>query len=82
MKLWLILARRCAEEEREFDDAKLSVDAEYNFTSESRNAHLVWNELWPPFERLVGLSEADAEIGDLTVRTFPPKWCKERELTF
>ncbi|THH07445.1 hypothetical protein EW145_g3377 [Phellinidium pouzarii] len=32
----------------------------------NRNASLVWNELWPAFERLVALSESDAEAGDVT----------------
>lgn len=68
IKLWLILARKCAEESRDDDDSSPNgADASLP-KYENHNAHLVWNELWPPFERLVGLSEVDAEIGELTVR--------------
>ncbi|KAL5490495.1 hypothetical protein ACEPAI_5328 [Sanghuangporus weigelae] len=64
IKLWLLLARKCSEEAQGIDsDAVLST---INYASEDRNASLVWNELWPPFERLVFLSETDAELGDLT----------------
>lgn len=65
IKLWLLLARKCAEEALAIGlDAPQSATG---FMTEDRNASLVWNELWPPFERLVTLSEADAEVGDLTV---------------
>ncbi|KAI5122947.1 hypothetical protein M0805_006828 [Coniferiporia weirii] len=63
IKLWLLLARKSSEEalSEEIQVAKAS-----NRTPEDRNASLVWNELWPPFEKLVGLSEADAEVGEIT----------------
>lgn len=66
IKLWLLLSRKCTEEAQAIDNDEMLPLAVY--VLEDRNASLVWNELWPPFERLISLSETDAEMGDLTVR--------------
>ncbi|KAH8117558.1 hypothetical protein DFH11DRAFT_1504486 [Phellopilus nigrolimitatus] len=63
LKLWSLLARKCSEEMLADDAIVLSTT---DHASENRNILMVWNELWPPFERLVSLSEADAEAGDIT----------------
>lgn len=57
IKLWLLLARRCS------NDAFVtqSQDLTEGSLSRDRNALQVWNELWPPFENLVTMSEIDPE---------------------
>ncbi|KAJ7219313.1 hypothetical protein GGX14DRAFT_435653 [Mycena pura] len=47
IKLWLLLAQR-----------KCLTDKGGNVT-----ALIVWNELWPPFEALIGILEADLQLG-------------------
>ncbi|EJD06034.1 uncharacterized protein FOMMEDRAFT_119510 [Fomitiporia mediterranea MF3/22] len=62
IKLWLLLSRTCSEEARITNDGMPSAA---DHMLEDRNASLVWNELWPPFERLVNLLESDTEVGDV-----------------
>jgi hypothetical protein len=47
IKLWLLLAQR-----------KSSTDDGGNAT-----ALMVWNELWPPFEAMIGVLETDFQMG-------------------
>jgi hypothetical protein len=47
IKLWLLLAQR-----------KSVTDNGGNAT-----ALMVWNELWPPFEAMIGILEADVQLG-------------------
>ena len=65
IKLWLLLARRSSEEALLIDEN--AALAAMTCTSEDRSASLVWNELWPPFERLVSFQEAEMESGDSAV---------------
>ena len=62
LKLWMLLAQKCSlgtKDQHLLDDTKQ--------TFETRNEHLVWNELWPSFDKLVMISEVDAENGEVPV---------------
>ena len=57
IKLWLLLALKCSVQSQDADNndaangsGKISTD---------RYESSVWNELWPPFQRLIALFEAD-----------------------
>ena len=63
IKLWLLLACKC-----DTYDEKVTYSPLTDHTSRDRNVSLVWNELWPSFERLVSLTEVDSESGDIPVR--------------
>ncbi|KAI0670290.1 hypothetical protein C8Q78DRAFT_114403 [Trametes maxima] len=58
IKLWLLLARKVASEEATVDVAGKLQDGE------GLAAKMVWNELWPPFEDVVGAFEADVRAGN------------------
>lgn len=66
IKLWLLLSLRVSGKGLNENEGGSSSESEYQF-SEDRNASLVWNELWPAFESLILLSDADAEMFDVTV---------------
>lgn len=62
IKLWLLVIQTSDTVQ---GDAR---DVEINFDKESDNfAKLIWNELWPPFERIVTSFEADAINGNAPV---------------
>ncbi|KAI0831397.1 hypothetical protein BC628DRAFT_1312212 [Trametes gibbosa] len=58
IKLWLLLARKAAAETSSTDPSGGLQDGE------AIAAKLVWNELWPPFEQVVGAFEADVRAGN------------------
>jgi hypothetical protein len=61
LKLWLLLAQMPLA----------------NLTRESYSVKAIWNELWPPFEALVNLFQADNVPEDLLVRylTLTQEFC-------
>lgn len=70
IKLWLLLARKCFEESTVSQIENSAVFTKVDNVDEDINTRMVWNELWPPFEKLVTLSESDAEAGEISVRKF------------
>lgn len=74
IKLWLLLVGHAATQRRRsteaFGESKrpgLTAGTEELLTSK-----LVWNELWPPFERVVAVLEAETHAGNATVRVQSP----------
>ncbi|KAJ6596919.1 hypothetical protein DFH09DRAFT_972654 [Mycena vulgaris] len=63
IKLWLLLAQR-----------KSATDNGGNAT-----ALMVWNELWPPFEAMIGVLEADFQMG-MSMTTASLTWSTVAEL--
>ncbi|KAJ7774854.1 hypothetical protein B0H16DRAFT_1508657 [Mycena metata] len=63
IKLWLLLAQR-----------KSLTDNEGNAT-----ALMVWNELWPPFEAMIGILESDFQLG-MSMTTASLTWSTVAEL--
>ncbi|KAF7363482.1 hypothetical protein MSAN_01004100 [Mycena sanguinolenta] len=63
IKLWLLLAQK-----------KSQTDNGGNAT-----ALMVWNELWPPFEAMIGVLEADFQLG-LSMTTASLTWSTVAEL--
>ncbi|TDL27495.1 hypothetical protein BD410DRAFT_782583 [Rickenella mellea] len=56
IKLWLLLSQKCGRNE-----TTISNEQPWD---EDGDTGLVWNELWPAFERLLTLSQMDAETGN------------------
>lgn len=66
IKLWLLLVRKAAlqyKELRHNEQNQLDVlqDGEVMATK------MVWNELWPPYGRIMSILEADARVGNISV---------------
>lgn len=61
IKLWLLLARKAVPERPATDAASGLQDAE------TLAAQMVWNELWPPFENVVSVFEAEVRAGNNSV---------------
>ncbi len=57
IKLWLLLAQKCTNAIGTSDPFAEPAER----SAEDRSVSMVWNELWPPFERLVSLFEIDLE---------------------
>ncbi|PCH38065.1 hypothetical protein WOLCODRAFT_136025 [Wolfiporia cocos MD-104 SS10] len=72
IKLWLLVARGASARRREIRDPLSGTsDAQ---TESSRNEEnlamkMVWNELWPPFGRVLSVLEADAHEGHVSLLT-------------
>lgn len=71
IKLWLLLVRKTASSHREsrerlgdLDNADVLQDGEILATK------MVWNELWPPFGRVMSVLEADVLAGHVSVCMF------------
>lgn len=67
IKLWLLLSRRCATK----GPISQSQEIHEERSSQDRNAYQVWNELWPPFENLITMSEMDQDDVETLVSTIP-----------
>ncbi len=57
IKLWLLLAQKCTNAIGTSDPFAEPAER----SAGDRSVSMVWNELWPPFERLVSLFEIDLE---------------------
>lgn len=66
IKLWLLFARKVAQQglHRSLSEGTRHISKD----EELENSRMVWNELWPPFERLMSIFEADAHAGNPSVR--------------
>ena len=69
IKLWLLLVQHASTQRRHSTEAfgenrqeKLPAGA-----AEMLTYKMIWNELWPPFERVMTVLEADTHAGTVTV---------------
>jgi hypothetical protein len=63
IKLWLLLAQKLAPQRLESTAQSPSLAD----GGENSDALMVWNELWPHFDRLVNVLEAEVEGGNISV---------------
>lgn len=64
IKLWLLLVRRAAERHRERLGEQGRAGSQHD--TEVLTMKMVWNELWPPFERVMTVLEADTHAGNIS----------------
>ncbi|KZT09437.1 uncharacterized protein LAESUDRAFT_741739 [Laetiporus sulphureus 93-53] len=62
IKLWLLLARKIAQQNSH--DGISGGLKRVSKDGELQSIKMVWNDLWPPFERMMGVFEVDAHAGD------------------
>lgn len=69
IKLWLLLVPHAAAQRRHSTDAFGGNRQEGlpTGTEELLTSKMIWNELWPPFERIMTVLEADTHTGNVTV---------------
>lgn len=67
IKLWLLLASTCCESNFGEDPSSVVMVMNDDKVSDERAAIAIWNELWPPFERLLYVYETDMAAADVSV---------------
>lgn len=70
IKLWLLLARSCVVESGAGPESVVTVASDDNSYDE-RAALSIWNELWPPFERLLHVYDVDTISAEVSVSDNP-----------
>ncbi len=59
IKLWLLLTQKSSRGNAEKEQGPVITGTAQSPRNEDEYAWLVWNELWPAFERLISLCESD-----------------------
>jgi len=63
MKLWLLACRKATQQD---DVVRLQTGG---YEKESATSLMIWNELWPPYERVIAALESDTQAGNLSALT-------------